>query len=134
MKTVLYPLQVSIFQCLKSYTPLTSKVSGIYDSNQTKAFPYITLGEDTSVPWSTKNSPGEEVTHTLHVWSQYNGSKEVKQLMSLVIEAITEEPLPIEGGFFVGFEEVDMMEVMMDPDGKTRHGIIRLRFKILQGE
>ena len=134
MKTVLYPLQVSIFQRLKSHTPLTSKVSGIFDTNQTKSFPYVTLGEDTAVPWSTKSNPGEEVTHTLHVWSQYNGSKEVKEIMSLVIEALTNKPLSIEGGFSVGFEDVDMMEVIMDPDGKTRHGIIRMRFKIMQGE
>lgn len=132
MKTVLYPLQVSIFQRLKSYTPLTSRVSGIYDTSLKKTFPYITLGEDTSVPWSTKSNPGEEVTHTLHVWSRYNGSKEVKELMSLIVEAITKGPLEIEGGFFVEFDAIDMMEVIADPDGQTRHGVIRLRFKIKQ--
>ena len=46
---------------------------------------YVTLGEDTAVDWSTKLEPGMEVTHTLHVWSDYSGSMaETKQLIDQV--------------------------------------------------
>lgn len=133
MKSSLWPLQQALFTCLKGDAALTTKVKGIFDevpANQT--YPYVTLGEDTVVDWSTKTNDGEEITHTLHVWSKYAGKKEAKEILSLVLEAVTRQPLALAGGFSVDFSALDFMEVFIDEDGTTKHGVLRLRFKILQ--
>lgn len=124
MKSPLWPLQVAIKQRLGSV--LTCSV---YDKvPDGAAMPYVTLGEDTAVDWSTKLEAGQEVTHTLHVWSDYNGMKEAKQIMDTIIQALTSTPLQVEG-FFVVMARLDMVETMRDPGG-SRHGIVRFRFKI----
>lgn len=132
MKSALFPLQQSLYDKLSKDPILTTKITGVFDAvPKDQQYPYITLGEDTSRDWGTKTNNGEEITHTLHVWSRYNGKKEVKEIMSLILESLS-QPLVLTGGFFVDFSKVDLMEVFIDPDGITRHGVMRLRFKISQ--
>lgn len=133
MKSSLWSLQLAIYNCLKADSALTAKVTGVFDAVPSgQAFPYVTIGEDTVIDWSTKTNAGEEVTHTLHVWSRYSGKKEAKEIISLVLEAITREPLVLTGGFFVDYSGLDFAEVFTDEDGITRHGVIRMRFTIKQ--
>jgi hypothetical protein len=132
MKTALFPLQASLFERLSNDTVLKLKIKGVFDDvPKDQAFPYISLGEDTSIDWSTKTDIGEEITHTLHVWSRYKGKKETKEIMNLILEALT-QPLELASGFFVEFSKIELMEVFHDPDGVTRHGVMRLRFRISQ--
>jgi hypothetical protein len=131
-RTSLLPLQDSLLERLSQDMGLNSKNIPVYDHVLDSAgYPRITLGEDTVKDWSTKLDYGEEITHTLHVWSQYKGKKEVKEIMNLILESLT-EPLSLDSGFFVEFSKLDFMEVINDSDGLTKHGIIRLRFKISQ--
>ncbi len=124
MKSPLLPLQKAIYNRLKS-----SLTCPIYDNVPDGAkMPYVTLGEDTAVDWSTKLENGQEVTHTLHIWSEYKGMMEAKQIMDTIIQALTSTPLQVEG-FFVVSARLDMVETMRDPEG-YRHGIVRFRFKI----
>ncbi len=124
MKSPLFSLQKAIYDRLKANLNCP-----IYDHVPDGAtMPYVTLGEDTAVDWSTKLENGQEVTHTLHVWSDYNGMAETKQIIDQVIQTITSTPLNVEG-FFVILARLDMVETMRDPDG-YRHGIVRFRFKI----
>lgn len=124
MKSPLLPLQKAIYNRLKS-----SLTCPIYDNVPDGAkMPYVTLGEDTAVDWSTKLENGQEVTHTLHIWSEYKGMMEAKQIIDQIIQAITSTPLVVEG-FFVVSARVDVVETMRDPEG-YRHGIVRFRFKI----
>ena len=132
MKTALLPLQTSLFNRLSNDTVLLDKVKGVFDAvHKDQAYPYISLGEDTVSDWSTKTTVGEELTHTLHVWSRYQGKKETKEIMNLILASLT-QPLSLEGGFFIEFSKVELMEVFDDPDGLTRHGVMRLRFRISQ--
>jgi hypothetical protein len=132
MKTALLSLQTSLYNRLDNDANLMQKVKGVFDAvPKDQLFPYISLGEDTVTDYSTKTTSGEEITHTLHVWSRYNGKKEAKEIMSLILESLS-QPLSIEGGFFIEFSKTEMMEVLDDPDGITRHGVMRLRFLISQ--
>lgn len=124
MKSPLLPLQKAIYDRLKAN--LTCLVYDHVPDGVT--MPYVTLGEDTSVDWSTKLENGQEVTHTLHIWSEYKGMMESKQIIDQVIQALTSSPLQVEG-FFVVSARLDMVETMRDPEG-YRHGIVRFRFKI----
>jgi len=124
MKSPLLPLQKAIYDRLKAN--LTCPVYDHVPDGVT--MPYVTLGENTSVDWSTKLENGQEVTHTLHIWSEYKGMMEAKQIIDQIIQAITSTPLVVEG-FFVVSARVDVVETMRDPEG-YRHGIVRFRFKI----
>lgn len=130
-KTSLSPLQVAVYERLTSNETLMERVTGITDDvDEGQPLPYITLGETTTVDWGTKTQYGEEITYTLHVWSEHGGQREAKELLSLMLEALS-EPLFVEGGFQMDFSRLDMMEVFNDPDG-TRHGVLRIRFLISQ--
>lgn len=132
MKTALWPLQYSIVNRLKNDTSVTDRAR-IYDAvSEETPMPYIAVGEDTSVPDGTKTYDAEEITHTLHVYSTYNGKKEVKEIMNLALESITKEPLTLSGGFTAEMAELDLMQVMEINGSPAKHGIIRLRFKIKQ--
>jgi hypothetical protein len=133
MKTALFPLQTIIYQRLSNDSNLKTKNIKTYDSVPSGAtFPYISLGDDTVNNWGTKTGDGEDITHTLHVWSRYNGKKEAKEIMSLVLQSLTDTPLSLGSGFSMDFSRMEFMEVITDPDGITRHGIMRMRFKISQ--
>ena len=132
MKSALWSLQVSIFNRLKNDSVLKSRAK-VFDSvSESTSLPYVVIGEDTVVPFGTKLEDGEEITHTLYVYSSYNGRKEVKELMSLVLESITREPLSLEGGFSVFASSLDLMQVTDVNDSPVKRGVMRFRFKITQ--
>ncbi len=93
---------------------------------QETAFPYVVIGDDTSIPWDTDNSLGSETTCTIHVWSRHRGRKEVKEIMRTIYEALHRAEIAIIGGALVECM-AEFQESFMDPDGLTRHGVIRFR-------
>lgn len=129
MRSSLWPLQKALFQRLSTDTALSARITGVYDEVPEDAtVPYVTLGEDTAIPWDTKDMDGQEVTTTLHCWSQYPGKKEAKEILSLMVEALTQSPLQLESGFSMSFDRLESMQVISDPDGVTKHGVLRMRF------
>jgi hypothetical protein len=125
MKSPLNPLQAAL------YSRLTGALSyTVYDSvPQSEDFPYITLGDDTGVDWSTKTWSGQEVTTTLHVWSRAAGMLETKTIMDELIQALTGSDLTVTG-FNPVLLRLDLATTLRDPDGITRHGVVRFRLKI----
>ncbi|BCJ86453.1 DUF3168 domain-containing protein [Effusibacillus dendaii] len=131
MKSALGILQTAIYSRLKSSSTLTSKAP-IFDAvPENQPFPYVTLGDETASDWMLPAlQTGQEVVTDVHIWSRYPGYKETKDLMSLVIQTLTEPPLTLDGGFHISYARVDFQETFRDPDGITRHGVVRFRFKI----
>ena len=108
-----------------------AKVSAIgwptYDHvPQESSFPYVVIGDDTSVPWDTDDSIGSETTCTVHIWSRSRGRKEVKEIMRTVYEALHRAEFAVIGGQLVECV-AEFAESFVDPDGLTRHGVIRFR-------
>jgi hypothetical protein len=128
IKTALWSLQKALYARLSSDSSITAAV---YDSEaeETAALPYIVLGDDTVSDFSTKTFDGEDITHTLHIWSAYKGKKEVKQLLDLVLQSVTSSPLTLTG-FTLEDARRDFMEIYQDEE--YFHGVLRLRFKIKQ--
>lgn len=110
------------------YNRLTSQLSEpVYDDvPQDPVFPYVVIGDDTSIPFDTDTELGEEATLTLHVWSRYDGRAEVKRIMSDIYDALHRHALAV-----TDTDTVDCMfefsETMLDPDMETRHGVMRFR-------
>ena len=100
------------------------------DTPQNEVFPYITMGALIGRNWSDKFNPGQEVNVSVHIWSQYEGKKEVLQIGDEVIQALTRTSLDLGSGFCAVVDEMDSHEVIMDIDGFTRHGILTFRYLI----
>ena len=121
-------LQETVFDALTAYPGLPD----IYDDvPKNAAFPYIVIGEDTHIPFDTDDSLGSESTVTIHVWSRYRGKKEAKEIQANIYDALTRQQLTIDAHDLITIE-FEYSEVLLDPDGISRHGVQRFRALIEQ--
>lgn len=130
IKTALEPLQRAIVARLESDPLLNEIITGVYDEIESGAkLPYVQIGDDTVNPYDTKTSYGEDVTLTLHCYAHGPGKTKAKQIMNVVLQAITATPLELEGFTMQGIER-EFLEVYQDE--KAYHGICRFRVYIKQ--
>src|SRR4051794_31819935 len=100
MQTALFPLQKAIFNRWSNDIALKPHINGVFDHvNKGQKFPYVTIGEPIVSPFESKTNYREEIPWTHHVWSNYKGKKECYDIMSLLLESLSKEPLQLEGGF-----------------------------------
>ena len=131
MNSSLGPFQQAVYERLSTDANLSAKITGVFDFvPEGQAYPYVAIGQDTATGDDTFTTVGQQVTTTLHTWSQYKGYSEVKEIHALILQALT-APLVVSGWTCL-FLMVDMENVIRDPDGITRHGVIRLRFVLSQ--
>ncbi|MDA7028456.1 DUF3168 domain-containing protein [Bacillus sp. CLL-7-23] len=130
MRSALWPLQTAIFKRLSSDKELNARITGVFDAvSKGQKKPYVTMGDDDVMPFDTKTSAGEEINVILHCWSDYNGKKEAMEILDLILQALTKQPLQIEG-FSLCRSTLRGMQVITDIDGYTKHGILRMRYTI----
>ncbi len=102
-------------------------VTGVFDfAPRDQAYPYITIGPGTAIPFDTCTDNGQESTVFVHTWSQYNGQKEVKEIMDRVYLVLQNASLAIPGHDTI-LCQFEFAEIMKDPDGVTHHGVQRFR-------
>lgn len=120
-------LQKAIYQALSEIESVD-----VFDEIPDNAnFPYIVIGDDTVNDDSTKTEYGYDVTAAVHVFSRYEGYKELKEIMGSVIRALELSGLEMTG-FNVYRKWVIYADHYRESDGRTRHGVIRFRFNIQQ--
>lgn len=126
-----FPFQQAIFSAL-NVSAVTSDLScGVFDDvPQNASYPYIVLGEETAIDFSVKDIQGGEFTVNIHVWSQYKGSKETKQIMDKIHDLLHNINLTVTGFNLINLR-FEFSDIMRDPDGITRHGVMRFRAIIL---
>lgn len=130
INTALEPLQRAIYTRLINDAQLTSMINDVFDYvSEGTALPYVTLGDDTVNKYDTKTDKGEDLTITLHCWSAGPGKVEAKQIMNAVLQAMTKEPLVVEGFNCEGVER-EFLEVYQDET--VYHGVCRFRIYIKQ--
>lgn len=93
------------------------------------AYPYVQIGESTAVKDATFEADGRNVVCTIHVWSQYAGSKETSAIMARIGDLLDEYNLSVSG-CVVESCEVEQSQVIRDVDGRTRHGVMQLRVRV----
>lgn len=96
------------------------------DAPEKQAYPYIIVGEDSELPNETMGTVGVEQTLVFHIWSQYKGSKQVKQIHARM-KALLHRWQPTASGWDTTQMLFEFFEIVRDPDGITRHGISRYR-------
>ena len=103
----------------------------VFDENpKNEAYPYVVMGEISAKDWSDKLKDGMEVYSTVHIWSQYPGRKEADQMSDMIIQALTTSPLNLGASFREALGRFDNYNLMVDLDGETRHGIIRMKYYV----
>ena len=121
-------LQKAIVARLKADSSITTLVSSrVYDQPPTDpSFPYITVGEDQTLPDAGDSYDGSEVNLTLHAWSRAMGFPEVKRIIDAVRASLYAAPLTLSGHRLVDIAFVDS-RALRDPDGITNHGTLTFR-------
>lgn len=90
------------------------------------AFPYAVIGSIRSADWSADDFSGEEHALTVHVWSRYQGAREVRGILGDVKAALDGAALSLAGHRLVLLRFTGA-EDLREADGATRHGIARFR-------
>jgi len=122
-----FALQSSIYTALNVSAITTTLACGVYDEVvEGNSYPFITLGEETAIDYSTNNLVGAETTINIHVWSRYKGSKQTKQIMDKIHDLLHDVSLTVSGVNLINLR-FEYSDIMRDPDGITRHGVMRFR-------
>ena len=126
-----FQLQTAIYTALNVSAITTTLSCGVYDEViEGNTYPFITLGEETTFDYSTKTATGGETTINIHIWSQYKGSKQTKEIMDKVHDLLHDSNLSVTGFNLINLR-FEYSDIMRDPDGITRHGVMRFRAIIL---
>jgi len=119
----------AIFTRLTADATLATMVSTrIYDNvPQGTAYPYIANIDPSMVDNDTKDQDGADNTITLHVWSRYDGTKEVDAVLDRLYALLHRAPLGTVGSSKNFMLRVMFAGTVRHDDTYTRHGVIRLR-------
>jgi hypothetical protein len=126
-----FALQSAIYTALNVNAITATLVCGVYDEVvEGNTYPFITLGEETTIDYSTNNETGSETTINIHIWSRYKGSKQTKEIMDKVHDLLHDVNLSVTGFSLINLR-FEYSDILRDPDGITRHGVMRFRAIIL---
>lgn len=115
------------------YAALIAAGLTVFDEpGENQPFPYITIGESSVVEDATKTENADEHTDTINIWSRKKGFKECKAMAADVTAAISGHDYSTVTGYKIRFIEIESTVFLRDPDGLTRHGVVRLKFKVIQ--
>ncbi len=88
-------LQAAIYTRLTGFASLTALIGinqvfdNVPDATQP---PYVLIGDDTAIDWSTKSNNGWDGTLTIHCWDyEKSGRKSVKAIMSAIYDALHDQ-------------------------------------------
>ena len=122
-----FALQSAIYSALNVPAITTTLACGVYDEViEGNSYPFITLGEETAIDYSTKNLVGAETTINIHTWSRYKGSKQTKEIMDKIHDLLHDVSLTVAGVNLINLR-FEYSDILRDPDGITRHGVMRFR-------
>ncbi len=125
-------LQTTVYNALIGNNPLTTKLGGnnIYDFvPENTSFPYVKVGDQTMVDDGTKDKKGSDFTLIVHTFSRYRGSKEIKEIMSLIYDVLHESSLSVSGAS--NNMRFEFSDIIKESDGLTTHGVQRFRVFVL---
>lgn len=116
-------LQAAIFNALDGVPGMPP----VYDDvPENVPFPYVVIGDDVSAAFDDDCGSGADSMVTIHVWSTYPGRAEAKQILDLIYRTLHRSNLVIAGNVTITID-ADYQTTLLDPDGVTRHGVIRFR-------
>ena len=112
-----------------AYSPLPAIFTDVpqaADSELETAFPFITIGADTTTPFDSKDDLGGSAIVQIDVWSRASSMLGLKALAEAVDGRMRRQPLNIAGVTHIT-TEMDSCVFSRDPDGKTKRALILYR-------
>ena len=98
-------------------------------------FPYVHIGEATTIPDGTHDSPGYQVVETLHSWAHARSSQPVNDIGARLVAVLNLQEAALDAattGFNVWRVWHEFGQVLRDPDRTIRHRIDRFRIYVHQ--
>lgn len=132
-------LQAAIYTRLTGFSALTTLATGgVYDFVPEEAEPpYVVIGDDTAIDWSTKTVNGWETTVTIHCWDfEKAGRKSVKAILSAIYDALhrQESSITVSGFNLIMIQsefETTFQDAAVEGQGdRFYHGVQRYRVLI----
>jgi Protein of unknown function (DUF3168) len=121
-------VQTALFEALTSAlapVPVYDRVS------VDQVYPYVTIGESVAEHSDTLREQSVDIEITVHVWSRQGGFQECQQIMLAAKDALDRETFSVQE-----FQWVTTIwtyaQTLREPDGDTRHGILRFRILTFQ--
>ena len=123
-----WELQKAIFAKLDgSIVGLSAANISVFDDvPENTSYPYVVIGEETAINNGSKDLDGLEYTLTVHVWSNYRGRREIKEIMQSVYENLHDTAITVTGASLVNVRQ-EFNTTLAENDGITRHGVMRFR-------
>lgn len=129
----LVALQKAIYALLKDYPiKIKDKTVTVFDDvpKNVTDVPRITFGDFTHNPGAGKTTEMGDVSLRLHIWSRYQGKKEVNEIADDLTLLLTSRRLDLSAdGFNLASQDVTMFE-SYEADGFGYHGVLTFNAKI----
>jgi hypothetical protein len=126
-------VQSAIYRVLTTDSEIQLLVgSRVYDDvPDNTAYPFVSIGEVTETDKRRSFTLlGRELTLTIHVWSRAKGFAETNQLVDKIVAALENVQLVGMAGWDWELTNYEDFRTIRDPDGITRHGILRFRVRV----
>lgn len=122
MSDALFAVQQAIYNALAASSEVQALLGNpprVYDHVLPNvAFPYVAFGAIVAKPYDDKDRTGFEQTVTLDIWSRYRGSKEAKDILQAVYDALHRAALTVSGQTFLSCEFAGA-DLTQESDGLT---------------
>ena len=127
MRIPLVAFQAAMYTLLKSY----GQTVPVYDDVPPEAVcPFITLGGFTCKQNGSKTGSTWDISQQIHIWSDYQGKKEVNSIADDVSSLLTSYPINLATSHFnVINQDVDFFEAFEEEEGGY-HGVVTFVAKI----
>lgn len=97
------------------------------DSGDASKFPYVTFSFPSRLAFNTKDETGTNAILQVDVWSR-DQSTQCETVADVIGAALDRKPLSASGHITTEWEGADVSD---DPDGVTRHAVLRFRILAL---
>jgi hypothetical protein len=112
-------------------TPIFTDVPQAADTNAESFFPFVTIGADVSAPNDTKDMIGAAVIVQIDVWARATSMLGLKAIGDAIDGRMRRAALTITGANHID-TELESATPLRDPDGKTKHLMLRYRVEYFE--
>lgn len=121
---IMKALQTKVFQILDADAQITCEVYDHTPDNST--YPFIQIGDDAFDDFGSHDIDGFQVDMTIHTWTQGEGMSACKTLQERIYTLLHNVDLALSGQRTISLRGA-LTTTMLDPDGRTFHGINKFR-------